>query len=212
MAKVPTPSERLFKDGANVLSNAELLSLFMDEDTAKAKNTLLFNLQSWRELMLSTESQFEALGIPKIALARVLATKELNERFLTEEMERGDALNDVTSVKKFLVSKLRDLEHEQFHVLFLDNKHRVQAVECHGIGTIDSASVHPREILKAAMKHNCSAVILAHNHPSGVSDPSQSDHRITDKIKGVLSLVDVRTLDHFIIGEDVLSFAEKGYL
>ena len=152
------------------------------------------------------------MGIPKIALARVLATKELNERFLTEEMERGDALNDVTSVKKFLVSKLRDLEHEQFHVLFLDNKHRVQAVECHGIGTIDSASVHPREILKAAMKHNCSAVILAHNHPSGVSVPSQSDHRITDKIKEVLSLVDVRTLDHFIIGEDVLSFAEKGYL
>ena len=94
----------------------------------------------------------------------------------------------------------------------MDNKHRVLGVECMFKGTIDSASIHPREVVRAALEHNAAAVIFAHNHPSGVAEPSQADHRITDKLKDAMSLIDVRVLDHFVIGDDVVSFAERGYI
>ena len=97
-------------------------------------------------------------------------------------------------------------------VCFLDNKHRVIEYEELFRGTIDSASVHPREVIRRAIHHNAAAVIFAHNHPSGVAEPSQADHRITDKLKDALGMLDVRVLDHFIIGDDVVSFAERGYL
>jgi len=138
--------------------------------------------------------------------------KEASGRYLSETMHRGDSLNDVTAVRNYLCHQLRGYPHEVFAVLFLDNKHRVIEYEEMFRGTVDSASVHPREVVKAAMKHNACAVIFAHNHPSGNTEPSQADHRITDRLKDALSLVDVRVLDHFIIGDEVLSFAEKGYL
>ncbi len=108
--------------------------------------------------------------------------------------------------------KLATLEHEVFVCLFLDNQHRVIACDELFRGTIDGASIYPREVPKATLKHNAAALILAHNHPSGISEPSQADKVITDKLKTALALIDVRVLDHFIVGESVYSFAEHGLL
>ena len=207
-----TPTDKLFKQGAAALNDTELLSLFMDENIAQAKTSLLFSLKSWRELLTSTESNFQALGIDRMALARIRAVKEISERFLLETMQLGDCLSDVNTVRDFLKSRLRDLKQEQFFCVFMDNKHRVLGVECMFKGTIDSASVHPREVVRKALEYNAAAVILAHNHPSGVAEPSQADHRITDKLKDAMSLIDVRVLDHFVVGDEVVSFAERGYI
>jgi len=207
-----TPTDKLFKHGAAALNDTELLSLFMNENIAQAKTSLLFSLKSWRELLCSTESNFEALGIDRLALARIRAVKEISERFLLEKMELGDCLNDVSTVRDFLKSRLRDLKQEQFFCVFMDNKHRVLGVECMFTGTIDSASVHPREVVRKALEYNAAAVILAHNHPSGEAEPSQADHRITDKLKDAMRLIDVRVLDHFVVGDEVVSFAQRGYI
>ena len=109
-------------------------------------------------------------------------------------------------------SQLRDSPHEIFAVLFLDQRHRVIKFEEMFQGTIDGANVYPREVVKKALHHNAAAVILAHNHPSGVAEPSQSDERITQRLKDALALVDIRVLDHFVIGDDIVSFAERGLL
>ena len=141
--------------------------------------------------------------------------KELSQRYLSEGLKHGEALTDVGAVRNYLMHRLRGYPYEVFACLFLDNKHRVIEYEEMFRGTIDSASVHPREVVRAAMSHNAAAVIFAHNHPSGVAEPSQADHRITDRLKDALNLVDVRVLDHFVIGDsidNVVSFAERGYL
>ena len=127
-------------------------------------------------------------------------------------MKRGDALTDVHAVREYLVTRLRGYPYEVFSCLFLDNKHRVIEYEELFKGTIDSSAVHPREVVRKVIGHNAAAVIFAHNHPSGVAEPSQADHRITDKLKDALGLLDCRVLDHFIIGDEVVSFAERGYL
>ena len=110
------------------------------------------------------------------------------------------------------MARLRDNPAEVFACLFLDNRHRVIAYEELFRGTIDGASVHPREVVKRALHFNTAAVILAHNHPSGIAEPSQADERITQRLKDALALVDIRLLDHMIIGDDVVSFAERGLL
>ncbi len=112
----------------------------------------------------------------------------------------------------FLASRLRDLKAEQFCVVFLDNRHRVIAYEAMFQGTVDSASVYPREVVRASIKHNAAAVIFAHNHPSGAAEPSQADKRITQQLKKALALIDVRVLDHFVVGDTLVSFAERGLL
>ena len=127
-------------------------------------------------------------------------------------MQRGDALTDPDAVRFYLVSKLRDYRFEVFACLFLDNRHRVIQFEELFRGTIDSASVHPREVVRRCLFHNAAAVIFAHNHPSGIAEPSQSDERITQKLKDALQLIDVRVLDHFVVGDTVVSFAERGLL
>ena len=137
---------------------------------------------------------------------------ELNSRYLLEKAKRGDTLEDPDTVRAFLASRLRDLKAEQFSVLFLDNRHRVIAYEAMFQGTVDSASVHPREVVRATIKHNAAAVIFAHNHPSGVAEPSQADERITRRLKESLALIDVRVLDHFVVGDTIVSFAERGLL
>ena len=117
------------------------------------------------------------------------------------------------TVRKFLKLKLTEQEREVFAVLFLDNQHRLIEYEELFFGTIDGASVHPREVAKSALKHNAAAVIFAHNHPSGLAEPSQADQRITDRLKSALSLLDIRVLDHMIVGDAaVFSFAERGLL
>ena len=137
---------------------------------------------------------------------------EAAQRELSTHFRRGMLLNSPTSVKDYLRLQLARYEHEVFGVLWLDNRHRVLSFEELFRGTIDGASVYPREVVKSALRHNAAACILYHNHPSGVADPSRSDETITDRLKKALELVDVRTLDHLVIGEQAYSFAEHGLL
>lgn len=138
---------------------------------------------------------------------------ERARRILRKRARRSNCLSSPDTVKDYLTISLSPYEHEVFVVIFLDNRHRVIHIEEMFRGTIDGASVHPREVVKAALKHNAAALIVAHNHPSGVAEPSQADHRITERLKSALALVDVRVLDHFVIsGGEHVSFAERGLI
>lgn len=124
----------------------------------------------------------------------------------------GDAITSPDATREFLSSQLSWRADEVFCVMFLDNRHRVIAFEKMFTGTIDGATVHPRAVVRAALHHNCAAIILAHNHPSGIADPSQADIAITERLKTALGYIDVRVLDHFIVGESITSFSERGLL
>jgi DNA repair protein RadC len=134
-------------------------------------------------------------------------------RYLMEPLQRGEVMSNPRAVRDYFRTRLAAQEREEFCVMFLDNRHRV--IACDGLfqGTIDGASVHPREVVKAALAYNAAAVILAHNHPSGVAEPSQSDELITARLKDALALMDIRTLDHIIVTRgSTVSFAERGLL
>lgn len=144
---------------------------------------------------------------------KIEAVQEAASRYRVNTFKAATRQIEAVWMAKDLVADMRNMEHEEFHVLYLNNKHGLISRDVMGLGTVDKATVHPREVLKAALKHNASAVIFAHNHPSGVTAPSQADHRITEKLTEGLKLVDIRVLDHFIVGsEDIMSFAEAGYL
>lgn len=144
---------------------------------------------------------------------QVLVARELLSRYLNAEMMGGNALNSPSAVRDFLKLHFAGQQYESFAVIFLDAQHRVIAFEELFKGTLTQTSVYPREVVKAALKHNAAAAIFAHNHPSGVAEPSQSDRMLTDALKQALSLVDVRSLDHFIVaGNSILSFAERGLI
>lgn len=163
----------------------------------------------------------QAKSIYKGSLASVFTSghdtpsiaRELVKRWLCEEMKAGDALNSPGAVREYLKLHFTGREYESFVAIFLDAQHRVIDVDELFRGTLTQTSVYPREVVKAALKHNAAAVIFAHNHPSGVAEPSQADRMLTDALKNALALVDVRCLDHFIVaGVEVLSFAERGLL
>lgn len=146
---------------------------------------------------------------------RQASTEEIIDAALAElkrRFARGQALTSPTDTKHFLQLKLSHLEHEVFAVLWLDNRHRVLAFEELFRGTIDGASVHPREVVKSALAHNAAACIFAHNHPSGDASPSRADQRITERLQEALGLIEVRTLDHIVVAENTCSFAERGLL
>lgn len=154
-----------------------------------------------------------AKGLRRAKDAQLQAVLEVARRHLAESLPERDALTDPAATRRYLQAKLRDLHHEVFACLFLDNRHRVIAFEELFRGTVDGASVYPREVVKAALKHNAAALILAHNHPSGVAEPSSADQRITKRLRDALALVDIRVLDHLIIGDGVAtSFAERSLL
>jgi DNA repair protein RadC len=132
--------------------------------------------------------------------------------FIKERFKRSETFTSALDAQNFLNLRLGYQEREVFAVLFLDSQHRLIEYQELFFGTIDAAAVYPREVIKAALHHNAAAVIFSHNHPSGVSQPSQADISITDKLKKALDLIDVRTLDHIIVGEETFSFAENGYL
>lgn len=138
-----------------------------------------------------------------------LALQLLESSLQTKE---GSVFTSPENVTKYLRLKLRTLEHEEFHVLFLDNQHVLIEAQSMFRGTVDGCSVYPREVAKEALRLNAAAVIFAHNHPSGISEPSQADRSITSKLKDALALFDIRVLDHFIVGSTVYSFAEHGLI
>ena len=145
-------------------------------------------------------------------------TSELNELLeraadaLAEKYKREGTFTNPTNVKEYLKLKLGAHDREVFAVMFLDNQHQLISFEELFFGTIDAASIYPREVLKAALNHNAAAVVFAHNHPSGIAEPSQADKRITQRLVDALKLVDIRVLDHIVVGEDCVSFAEKGWV
>ncbi|UGA53714.1 RadC family protein [Vibrio sp. VB16] len=131
---------------------------------------------------------------------------------LADKYLRGDTYSNPQAVKDFLTYKIGGQEREVFTVMLLDNQNRLIEVKDLFYGTIDAASIYPREVVKLALERNAAAVILAHNHPSGVSEPSSSDKRITERLTEALALVDIRVLDHLVVGETTVSFAERGLI
>ena len=212
------PREKLLARGANALSDAELLAIFLrvgvkGKTAVDLARELLQNFGSLRQLFDADAKKFcETHGMGEAKYVQLQAVLEMSRRYLAEKLRRGDPLNDPDAVRFYLTSKLRDYRFEVFSCLFLDTRHRVIEYEELFKGTIDGASVHPREVVRRALHHNAAAVIFAHNHPSGVAEPSQADERITGKLKDALNLIDVRVLDHFVIGDQVVSFAERGLL
>ena len=155
----------------------------------------------------------QQLGLGPAKFAQLQAVLEMARRHLAEQLRRDSALESPQAVRDYLKALLRHEPHEVFGCLFLDAKHRVLAFEALFHGSIDSASVYPRQVVKRALAHNAAALILTHNHPSGVAEPSQADRVLTRRLKEALELVDVRVLDHFIVGDgEPLSMAEYGWL
>lgn len=212
------PREKLISQGCQSLSDAELLAIFLrtgirGKTAVDLSNDLLIGFDGLRALLkadLDTFCQHPGLGQAKYA--QLQAVLEMARRYLFEGLQRGDSLTSPQETRQFLSSQLREYPHEVFAVLFLDQRHRVIRFEEMFRGTIDGASVYPREVVKKALELNAAAVIFAHNHPSGVAEPSQSDQRITKRLKEALALVDIRVLDHFVVGDEVVSFAERGLL
>ena len=147
------------------------------------------------------------------AVVKLDAAKELIRRSLAESMRHRDALESIAAVRDYLRLTIGRRDYEVFMVLFLDTKHRVIAPEEMFRGTLSQASVYPREVVKRSMAHNAAAVIFAHNHPSGVAEPSAADEAITQALRNALALLDVRVLDHLVVaGNEIVSFAERGLL
>ena len=213
------PREKLLARGPGVLSNAELLALFIQTGTRGNSAVDLARLaldrtQGLRGLLDLDPGHLATIpGIGPARSALLKAAVELATRYLEERVRRSDALTSPAHTSRFLCARLRSRPHEIFACLFLDNRHRVISFEEMFRGTIDGASVHPREVAKRALELNAAALIAAHNHPSGVAEPSRSDRAITNRLRDALALVDVRLLDHFVIGDgEVVSFAERGWL
>ncbi|HUW76594.1 MAG TPA: DNA repair protein RadC [Gallionella sp.] len=213
------PREKLLSRGAASLSDAELLAIFLrtgvtGKSAVDLARELLTRFGNLTQLFSTSEVEFCAVhGLGQAKFVQFQAVLEMSRRALSEELHRGDALNSPRVVRDYLQLLLGGRQHEVFLVLFLDTQHRVIASEELFHGTLSQTSVYPREVVKRALAHNAAAVILAHNHPSGVAEPSQSDKLLTDALKQALSLVDVRVLDHFVVAVgQTLSFAEKGLI
>jgi DNA repair protein RadC len=155
----------------------------------------------------------EAKGLGDAKYVQLQACVELSKRYLRQCLQRGDALTNPQDTRNYLLSELSGRQHEVFACLFLDNKHRIIKYEELFYGTIDGASVYPREVVKRGLQHNAAAIIFAHNHPSGIAEPSQDDILITQRLKKALALVDIRVLDHFVVGDGTgISLNEKGLM
>lgn len=213
------PRERLLKHGASSLTDAQLLAIFLRTGVAGMSavdlaRRLLDEFGGLRALLEADQLSFSAhLGLGPAKFAQLQAVLEMSRRHLAERLERNSVLESPMAVREYLTAQLRHEKHEVFGCLFLDTKHRVLAFEAMFQGTIDGASVYPRQIVKRALAHNAAALILCHNHPSGLVEPSQADRELTLRLQEALALVDVRVLDHFIIGDGApLSMAECGLM
>ncbi|MDB5841941.1 MAG: hypothetical protein JWQ23_3893 [Herminiimonas sp.] len=213
------PRERLIKHGPHALSDAELLAVFLrigvrGKSAVDLGREMVGHFGSLSRMFSASLADFALVhGLGPAKFAQLQAVLELARRAIGEELQAGVALSSPQAVKQYLRLLLAAKPYESFAVLFLDVKNRLIATEHLFRGTLTHTSVHPREVVKAGLAHNAGAVILAHNHPSGIADPSAADHTVTQTLKQALALVDIRVLDHFIVaGEQVHSFAEHGQL
>lgn len=212
------PREKLLARGAATLTDAELLAIFLrtglpGRTAVDLAREALGRFGGLRGLLRAPARELAGVrGLGQAKYAQLQAALEIGRRHLAEAVAGRDALKDPSAVRRLLQARLRDREHETFAALFLDNQHRVIAFDELSQGTIDGASVYPREVIKAALRHGAAAVIFAHNHPSGVAEPSAADRSLTERLKAALAQVDIRVLDHFVVGEQVVSFAERGWI
>ncbi|HVV67441.1 MAG TPA: DNA repair protein RadC [Gammaproteobacteria bacterium] len=213
------PREKLLTLGANALSDAELLAIFLrtgvgGKTAVDLARELLKEFNGLRHLLEATQSRFcETRGLGAAKYAQLQAILELNRRHLQERLQNTDTLSSTLLTKHYLISRLRHHKREVFACIFLNTCHHMLGFEELFWGTIDCANVYPREVVKRALHYNAAAVILAHNHPSGVAVPSAADKKVTSELSKALQLVDVRVLDHMVVGdEQVASFAELGLM
>ncbi len=213
------PREKLLARGAGALSDAELLAIFLrtgcvGKSAVDLARELLSHFGGLRSLLAANQAQFcQAQGLGPAKFAQLQAVMEMAKRNLAEVLQRGDALTDPNQVRSYLKAELRHQPSEVFCVLYLDSQHQLIRFEPLFHGTIDSAAVYCREVVRKCLSHNAAAVIFAHNHPSGVAEPSLSDRQLTERLVQALGLVDIRVLDHMVVGDSrVVSFAERGWL
>ena len=213
------PREKLLQRGPAALSDAELLAIFIrtgvrGKTAVDVARALLVRYGSLRELLAAAPEELcEAPGLGEAKYVQLQASLEMGRRFLAEKLTRQVLLGSTQDTKEYLQAQLRDRKNEVFCVLFLDNRHRVLTFEELFQGTLNGTAVYPREIIKRALKHNAAAVILVHNHPSGVAEPSRADELLTTRLKEALTLVDIRLLDHLVVGDgEMVSFSERGLI
>ncbi len=213
------PREKLILKGAGQLSDAELLAIFIRTGTrgqtaVDLARAMIRRHGGLRQLLEADRAEFcrdKGIGLSKYT--QILAALELGQRYLAASLDRTDLMNSPQTTRNYLRMRMRAFEQEVFAVLFLDNRHRVIHFKEMFHGTINGASVYPREVVKEALSHNAAAVIFAHNHPSGVAEPSRADIQITRRLREALELVDIQVLDHFVIGDaEAVSFSERGLL
>jgi DNA repair protein RadC len=213
------PRERLLAQGPASLSDAELIALFLGtgvrgKSALDVARELLARFGRVSRVLSAAQGELDAVpGVGAAKYAQIAAVMELARRALAEEMKVRDSLTSPAAVRGYLRLAMQDLGHECFYCVFLDAQNRVIAAEPLFRGTLTQTSVYPREVVKHALKHNAAAVILAHNHPSGVAEPSVQDQALTRTLSEALGLVDIKVLDHFIVAPGAcLSFAERGLL
>jgi DNA repair protein RadC len=217
--KQERPREKLLTHGATTLSDSELLAIFLRTGIKGASaidlaRIVLAEFGSLRGLLNATEFDFcQTKGLGQAKYAQLQASLEMTQRCLAETLDKTDAFNSVEQTQGYLIAKLRDQPQEVFAMLLLDSQHRLIKYRPMFYGTIDSASVYPRVLVQQALQDNAAAVILAHNHPSGIAEPSQADRSITKRIIDAFGLMDIKVLDHVVIGDGVaVSFAQRGLL
>jgi len=213
------PREKLLSKGAESLSDAELVAIFLrtgvrGKSAVDLARIMLTRFGSLSALFAADGAEFCAIpGLGNAKYVQLQAVLEMARRSLREQIARGAALGSPQAVRDYLRLKLQDRPHEVFVGVFLDAQNRVLAVEELFRGTLTQTSVYPREVVKRALHHNAAALIFAHNHPSGVAEPSRADEALTQALKQALALVDVKVLDHFVVGGGAaMSFAERGLL
>ena len=213
------PREKLLEHGASSLSDAELLAIFLrtgvsGKSAVDLARHLLAEFGSLRALLEADLAGFcRQMGLGPAKFSQLQAVLEMSRRHLAERLRRDSALESPRAVRDYLKSLLRHELHEVFGCLFMDSKHRMLSFEVLFRGSIDSASVYPRQVVKRALAHNAAAVIFCHNHPSGVTEPSQADRTLTKRLSDALDLIEVRVLDHFIVGDgEPLSMVEHGWM
>ena len=213
------PREKLASSGVASLDDVELLAILLGTGAARLTvielaESLLDTFGGLRGLLQARRAALEKQqGLGPAKTAKLLAVLELSRRYLDEMLMRSDPLESPDVTEQYLKSALRDCSNEVFACLFLDTRHRVIAFEELFHGTIDCATVYPRVVAEKALRHGAAALIVVHNHPSGVSEPSLADQAITRRLKDALALLDIRLLDHFVVGEGTpVSMAARGLL
>lgn len=213
------PREKLIERGPSSLSDAELLAIFLrtgvqGESAVDVARRLLNNFGSLRSLIEADLPAFcEQRGMGMAKYVQLQACIEMTRRYLISKCNKGTAISDPKGVVDYLSLTLRAQPNEVFAAIFLDNQHQIIEYKELFYGTINGAQVYPRVVVQQALKYNAAAIIFAHNHPSGICEPSQSDIQITDRLKNALALVDIRVLDHFIVGDtEHYSFAQHGLI